>query len=353
MAINSTQYQSMRLKFRGLLSDPFRFVSEQELDSFLGQLSIDVTGSVTAPQQAQGDALLAGALASPVFTPVAANVSDFLTTAIAALPAILTTLTTQRYTQLKQTLTAALSYAGIRNEAQMLGYMATFYDANFASFFTGVLQYLKSDKGITQTGGNITAWADQSGNGVNVAVAPTCTFIGTVGAGLNGHASVVADGVNHGGAYTLDLPAPGVTPTFFWTVWRALATPVGTAYLHGEAPNGNVMFLNVSTNNLFIYNTGPTGPVVAANNSWGRSEALYSNSALDYVKFGSIVANPGASTGNADPGAARGLFCLANGGSKINAELLVHIALNNNPTAPQLAAASAKVTSYYSSSVAV
>ena len=351
MAITSSQYQSMRLKFRGVLSDPFRPVSEQELDSFLGQLAIDATGSVTAAQKTQADNQLAAVLASPAFAPVALNVTDFFSTAVAALPLVLNALTQQRYLQLKNTLTAVLSMAGVRNEAQMLGYMANFYDVNFANFFTGVIHYLRSDLGIAQAGGNITGWTAQIGP--SIAVAPTCTFIGTVGAGLNGKASIIADGANHGGAYTLDLPAPGTTPTFFWAVWRLLAQPAAAGYLLGEAPNGNVMFINGASNNLFNYNTGPTGPVAMPIGSWGRSEGLFANNALDYVKFGATSAVPGVSTGNIDPGSARGLFCLANGTGKLNAELLALVALNNVPTAPQLAAASAGATALYNATVSV
>jgi hypothetical protein len=135
MALTGTQYQSMRLKFRGLLSDPYGFVSEAELDSFIGQFAIDATGSVTAAQKSQADTLLASVLISPVFTPATTDVAAFFAQILAAVPAPIKALTSWRYQQLRSQLTGALSLAGIRTETQMLGYLGSFVAVKVPALF--------------------------------------------------------------------------------------------------------------------------------------------------------------------------------------------------------------------------
>ncbi|HTA90330.1 MAG TPA: hypothetical protein VK745_12160, partial [Polyangiaceae bacterium] len=83
-------------------------------------------------------------------------------------------------------------------------------------------------------------WADQSGNGVNVTAAGA-PGIATITPGLNGHASLSSNGTStQYGTYTLDLPAPGTTPTFFWAVCRLLSSPGAQAHLFGQTANGIV-----------------------------------------------------------------------------------------------------------------
>lgn len=124
MALTGTQYQSMRRKLRGLLSSPFQFVSENELDSFLSQLVIDSanTADVTTAQRAQADTLLASALTAPDYVPQSADVSAFFVQAAGAAPLIVNALVANRYQQIKNAITGALSLAGIRTEANMLSY---------------------------------------------------------------------------------------------------------------------------------------------------------------------------------------------------------------------------------------
>jgi len=135
MALTGNQYQSMRLKFRGLLSNPFQFVSETELDSFLSQLKLDQSQgvAVSAAQKNAAEAQLVTQLASPNYTPIAVNIGDFISQATAAVPAIIVALTADRYQQLKNQFVGALSLAGIRTEAQMIGYVAGYSSSLIAT----------------------------------------------------------------------------------------------------------------------------------------------------------------------------------------------------------------------------
>jgi hypothetical protein len=148
MALTGAQYMSIRTKFLGLMGSPYQGVSSAELDSFLGQLIGEVTGTVTATQKNNADSMLAGYLTSPAYTATAANIAEFFTAAVAALPVITTALTAPRYLQLKQQFTGVLSYAGIRTAAEMLAYMAGYLlPVDLSVFFTPgtVLQTVQSD----------------------------------------------------------------------------------------------------------------------------------------------------------------------------------------------------------------
>lgn len=152
MALTGAQYQSMRLKFRGLLSTPFQFVSEVELDSFMGQLNIDVSGAaaVSATQTANANALLAAHLSSPVYAAAMSDFAEFYATATSALPAIVSTLAPARYRQLKDTFVSALSVAGIRNEAQMMGFIgALVFSGDFSSLFSSEYYFAQANRGLT------------------------------------------------------------------------------------------------------------------------------------------------------------------------------------------------------------
>lgn len=213
---------------------------------------------------------------------------------------------------------------------------------NFGALFTGVLQYLRADLGVTQTGGIVSAWADQSGNGVNVTQG-SGAGIGNVTAGLNGHAGIGGNGTTQFGNFTLNLPAPSITPTFYWTIWRLMGATGNPGNLLGGA--SHLVFVNQATTNCFFNNGGSGGPVTTEINAWGRLEVAFTHSAADYIKFGSQK----LITGDVGNNAASAHTILAN----LNAEILVHIALNNIPSQAVLDAASAAATSYYGNSVAV
>lgn len=356
MALTGAQYQSMRSKFRGVLSTPTDFVADGELDNFIGQLTIDVTGAVSTAQKNQADALLVGALTSPIYTPVAADVALFFAQAQSAVPAIIAALSAFRYQQLKNVLIGALSLAGVRTEAQMLAYMATYLvTGNFSAVFnnTGIIQYLRSDLGLGTTGSIVNTWADQSGNGWNVVEGTASVGIGNVTAGLNGHAGIVGGvGGQFGAIAALDLPAPATTPTFFWGVARLITSPgAGQGWLTSSAAAQMLLYANAGVN-LTNFNAGAQSIAAVSLGSWGRFEAQFNNAASDYVKFAASTGTPGAA-GNTDPTGGRYLFASNIGANLGNWELLTMLTLNRIPSGTELSNGAALAQSFYGVSVGI
>ncbi len=221
------------------------------------------------------------------------------------------------------------------------------FGGNFGSLFTGVLHYLRSDLGITQSSGNITAWNAQVGPNI----APGSTYIGSVGTGLNGKASIIANGTDQWGTYTLALPASATAPTFFWVVWRLLGASNTPSRLFSDQNAWMGAFVNNGTTDLYGHDPGAFGPVTAPTNTWGRSEIAVSPAS--YIKFGSASPVTGGSPSGTAPNSLRGIFATNLGSGKINAEMLCFITLDNIPSAPTLATASAAVTSFYGGTVLV
>lgn len=229
---------------------------------------------------------------------------------------------------------------------------ATGFNGNFGALFSGVLQYLRSDLGLTTNGPIVNAWADQSGNGVHVTEATAVVGLGTVTAGLNGHAGIAGGLIGQYGTFVLNLPPPGTTPTFFWGVARLLTNPgVGQGWLLGEATAQMLVYAAAGAN-MSLFNNAGVGPATATVNSWGRFEAAFTFTASDYVKFGTPAGTTG-NAGNADPASPRTLFAQGGGGNPGNWELLTLVTMNNVPSAGALAAASAAVTTFYGGTVAV
>lgn len=230
---------------------------------------------------------------------------------------------------------------------------AATFGGDFGSLFTGVLHYLRSDLGITQSGGNITGWAAQVGPNV-VTADSGCTYIGTVGTGLNGHASIIGDGANHAGKYTLALPALLTGPTFFWVVWRMISAPTVPSCIFADQNIWMRALVNQSTTNHYIGSSGASlGPVTTPTNTWGRGEYAFTPTASSYLKFGSGAPVSGDIATSSAPNSLRGIFGTNLGSFKINAELLCFITLDNVPSAPTLATASAAVTSFYGATVQI
>jgi hypothetical protein len=207
------------------------------------------------------------------------------------------------------------------------------------------------------TAGQLT---DLSGNGVH-ATQSTGYVAGVstnkqpiVSKGLNGRAAVKTDAVSHYMIYTLDLPPPGTTPTFFFGAFRLLATAgYNIAFISDAVGTGMLpAIVFTGSSNLTQYNANSANVVAGGVNNWGQYEASYTNSIADYQKFG-VNRTSGTSAGNNDAGSSRGLFGLPAGTNLGAWEFLMLITLNNTPTPTQLDAARAAVTSEYAGLVPV
>lgn len=221
------------------------------------------------------------------------------------------------------------------------------------------LTYLVSDRGITLNGSGVSNWADQSGNGKDAAQATAANQPTFAANALNGHPSIIGDGTNDVLVFgTLDLPAPGTTPSFFWAVFRTVTWSSNDSLYAGNttttmrlrhitaSPNFGAINASAGTQNT----TGaPVGTFV-------RLENLFSNTTGDYIKLGSVKTTvPGLNTGNNDP--ASGAMCLlaqsTTGTSAINAEILAFGILNGEPTSGEKSALDAWVANYYGNTVNV
>ncbi len=216
---------------------------------------------------------------------------------------------------------------------------------DFGSNFTGVLHYLRSDLGITQSSGNVSAWAAQVGPSVTPGT--SAAQIGTVGTGLNGKASIISNSATHYGQYTLARPAPATTPSFFWLVWRLLSAPsAGFNTIFTDQNSTTCVYTDTGATNLKAPGgLAVTGPV----NVWGRTEVAYTGGSSNSLRFGTPAKVSGDIGVTPASNSLRGIFATNLGGNKVNAELLAFITLDNVPTSGQLAAADAMVTAFYGS----
>lgn len=177
---------------------------------------------------------------------------------------------------------------------------------DFSTFFTGgtVLQSVQSDKGVT-TGATFT-WADQSGNNKHYTQA-TAAKQPTLTTGLNGNPGVlfmqnfITPANSQLVTSTLNLPAPGTTPTWMGIVWRNI-TPSANGRPWSDTSTGLAQTAYMASNDakLTVYNgsAGPLDTAPPALNAWECSEFYFSNSTADYCKRGSNAAVTGVNAGN-------------------------------------------------------
>lgn len=289
MALIGLQYQSMRLKFRGLLSSPFQGVSEAELDSFMGQLAIDATGSVTAAQKSQADAFLVGVLTSPAYTPQTTDIGPFLQQLVAAAPLIISALQGARYQQLRNQLTGALSIVGIRTEAQMLAYVATYASSPLTIISsTSVKLWVDS-----QLGAGANNWTDQSLNGNSFTEATNPPVLTSIG----GVPCYLGNGTNQkftSGTLTCTIGQ------WYWFIARQI-TWIANGSICGGLTNASASILSVglTTPQIAQFNSTQVNTNGAMTlGSWFRVKALFNNSTGDYNQVGPIGNKvTGASTG--------------------------------------------------------
>lgn len=193
----------------------------------------------------------------------------------------------------------------------------------------------------------VASWVDASGNGFTLTEATNQPSWNATG-GPNSQPSVLFDGVNDMLTNTsLDLPAPGTTPTFYWAIMRQVtSTPAENIFAAG----GTSLFLrqtgaspNVAQGNTSFPSNSHGGWTL---NTFMRVEVYFSNSTSDYIKAGAAAATTGQNAGNSDPTATFRL-ATASGGSFSNIEVCEFWIFNTLPTTGQRASLDAYVTSRY------
>lgn len=192
--------------------------------------------------------------------------------------------------------------------------------------------------------------ADQSGNVKDYSQALAAKQP-VLGVGINGRCSVDWDGVDDVLASTLATPVPGVTPYFFYGVWRAAAKGSAMQMLGDTGGISHVIDSNLGTlADVRQFNGGSANSQAMAANTWLRVHARFGNSIADFLKIGSAVAITGQNAGNnAGSGALLGAATAA-GAQSSPLKLVLAVF---TPVATQFAAADAAVTQYYNGLVTV
>jgi len=215
--------------------------------------------------------------------------------------------------------------------------------------------FLIADLGVTIATG-VSHWVDRTANAFDAVQATTTAQPALQSAALNGRNTILADGVDDRLVVgTMDLPAPGTTPTWFWGVFNE-PTDLGSATLFGGGSSTLMRIFRSSLTQMRCSNGVSGTQVTRVVNTWYRFEALFANSATsDYLKIGSTDSGVGTATGNNNP--AAGAFTLfaqqTAGNSPGNFNLACLGAWSGNPTAAEKALLSAWVTGYYGASVNV
>lgn len=217
------------------------------------------------------------------------------------------------------------------------------------------LAFFTADLGVTQSGGSVSDWAGQAA-GLHAVQGTTANMPTVVASGLNTHTTLRFTKANTQRLVigTLNLPAPGTTPSFFWGVVKPVTVTTNDTVFAGGASTTTRLF--EATGQVKASN-GVTGAAVTFTaGTWYRYELLFANSAsADYLKVGASSTGTGTAWGNNDPAAgAITIGAQATGGTNpADFELACFGIWNGKPSGAELSALDAWVTGYYGGTVNV
>ena len=151
---------------------------------------------------------------------------------------------------------------------------------------SGLSLWLKADAGVTTSGSNVTAWADQSGNGQNATATESyCpTFVST-DAQFNNKPSILFDGVGN----SLVIPSINFGINMnnsIFVAFRVSDGAVGTFLTQGGMGN---YFLGITDNALNISNSNTAGIILAglaSNNTKNIVSATNNNYSITLYQNG-------------------------------------------------------------------
>jgi hypothetical protein len=183
---------------------------------------------------------------------------------------------------------------------------------------TDLLQWVRADLGIT-IGTGVSAWADQSGNGLHYAQASS-TLQPTFGAtdGPNGTPALTFDGSNDFlDAAGFSLPAPGTQPYFVAMIVQMLAWGSNRRFVADGVSASCSIIMAPSTPSVG-QRCGTTingNTNLAVGGAAMLAVARFSNSAADYFRIGSVTVTGGGSAGNTAGGTSRQIATTGGGAS--------------------------------------
>ncbi len=208
--------------------------------------------------------------------------------------------------------------------------------------------WVRADPGIT-TGTGVSAWADQSGNGVNFTQGTGSAQPAFVAGAINGKPTVLFDSVDDVMSASWARSAPGTQPFYIWFVARQVTWIASRGLLgdYAAGPEGFIVQGVTGAPNLAQFAGANVNQNTAASlNTFFRFEEYFSNSAASYQKIGSTEVS-GGNPGNAVGGGTLQLGAYGNSSSRSNVEFAEAFAFLGAPTASQRAALDAYCTSRY------
>jgi hypothetical protein len=193
------------------------------------------------------------------------------------------------------------------------------FAGDFGAITPGVALYLRGDLGRGLTSTTVNTWANQAGAATGVTEKTAGVGIGSVGAGVGGRAAVVLNGSSQAGTYTLAMPAPGTTPTFYYLISKQSRTSLAGApqrILAGATGNDFLLYQDAGSDTLRMYGTAGFQDVSPSiTHVWARTALLFDGTAASRIKWGSYATVTGAACQTASAASARVLGFDASSGS--------------------------------------
>lgn len=206
--------------------------------------------------------------------------------------------------------------------------------------------WVRADLGIT-IGTGVSAWADQSGNGVNFAQGTGSAQPTLVAGAVNGQPAVRGDGVDDLLAASWARGAPGTTPCYIWVVAKQVSW-INFRCLCGDyssAANGAAIQNITASPTVRTLQNG-----VNTNNAWTvgsyfRIEWYLDGGAGDYLKIGTT--QTAGSAGNLASLGTFNLFAAPAATTWANVEIAEAFAFFGTPNAGKRAELDAYCTGRY------
>lgn len=210
-----------------------------------------------------------------------------------------------------------------------------------------VQQWCSMDRGVTQSGGVVSAWADQTTNANDYTEAANKPAYNA--SGLNGLPTMTFDGTNDKLTCAGFNPAaPGTTPVWIRAIVKLVGWTVSRTII--GAGTAGIRFFASGVTPQFRLNNGINGGLVDLTlATWFRVELLCTNSTSDYMKIGATNST-GVNTSNTANTGGRQIGCFA-GANFANFEFAEILYANRNPSGAEKTALDADTTSRWGASV--
>lgn len=194
-----------------------------------------------------------------------------------------------------------------------------------------IVDWWRSDLGITLATG-VAAWTGQKAGLVfSQATGSAQPVYSASDANFGGRPSLTADGVSQTLTSSINIPAPGTTPYWYWWIFRLITWTLNATMSGGPgaAPNVLAYCSSISPNmRQFGTTTGTENGATSIGNP-RRAVTYYSNSASDYLKFGATKVSGAAGSGSVS---GYRLFSSATGAQFINASLCELLITQGEPS---------------------